>query len=192
MIDSAVNLLALQLNEFLKRNANVAHDIVRTSNLVEQNGNVVPDIDNKLVVFLVNVTKDPLPIQPASARSGATSRYIDSRPPVHLTLSVMVAANFNGRHYPDALKFLSNAIGFFQRRPVFDHDNTPELDGRIERLVLEIENLNLTDLSNLWGILSGKYVPSILYKVRMITFDTQDVTGQTPAIRASGTATQAA
>ncbi|MBI1395190.1 MAG: DUF4255 domain-containing protein [Betaproteobacteria bacterium] len=188
MIDSAVLALATQLNEFLRRNANVAYDIVRASNLVEQNGNVVPDIDNRLVVFLVNVTKEPLPINGGGRGTGGLGRYVNGNPPVHMTLSVMVAANFNGRHYPDALKFLSNAISFFQRHPVFDHANTPDLDHRIERLVLEIENLNITDLSNLWGILSGKYVPSILYKVRMVTFDTKDVISQTPPISAEDSA----
>ena len=189
MIDAVVHQLALRLNEFLRRNANVPYDIVCTSNLLEQNGNVAPDIDNKLVVFLVNVERDSLPFKPAAARGTANSRYVECNPPVHMTLAVMVAANFSGRHYPDALKFLSNTISYFQRHPVFDHTNTPELDDRIERLVLEIENLSLNDLSNLWGILSGRYVPSILYKVRMITFDTGDVISQIPAISAAETQT---
>lgn len=187
MIDTAIMALCAQLNEFLKRNANVAYDIVRPSNLVEQNGNVVPDVENRLVMFLVNVVRESLPYKGGSGTTGLT-RYVGGNPPVHMTLSVMVAANFSGRHYPDALKFLSNTVSFFQRRPVFDHANTPELDNRIDRLVLEVENLSITDLSNLWGILSGKYVPSILYKVRMVTFDTNDVISQTPPISSADAA----
>ena len=100
----------------------------------------------------------------------------------------MVAANFSGRHYPDALKFLSNSVSFFQRNPIFDHSNTPDLESRIDRLVLDIENLSITDLSNLWGILGGRYVPSILYRMRMVTFNARDVISQTPPISASDTA----
>lgn len=182
MIDAAVNVLATQLNDALKLNSNVAHNIARASNLFEQNGNVVADIDNSLVLFLVNVVKDTFPYTNAPERNSTSGRYVDSRPAVHMTLSVMVAANFSGRHYTDALKYLSQAISFFRLNPVFDRKSVPDMDARIERLFLDIENLGITDLSNLWGILGGKYVPSILYKVRMITFDSQEVIGQTPVI----------
>ena len=192
MIDSAVTQVAGQLNEFLKRHANVAYDIVRTSNLVEQNGNVVTDTENKVVVFLVNIEKETLPFKATGGRASGVARFADSSPSVHLNLSVMFAANFSGRHYPDALKFLSNTVSFFQRQPLFDHANTPELDSRIDRLVMEIENLTLTDLSNLWGIISGSYVPSILYKMRMVTFDARDIISQTPPISATDASAGAA
>lgn len=182
MIDAAVNVLATQLNDALKLNSNVAHNIARASNLFEQNGNVVADIDNSLVLFLVNVAKDTFPYTNAPERNATSGRHVDSRPAVHMTLSVMVAANFSGRHYTDALKYLSQAISFFRQNPVFDRKSVPDLDSRIERLLLDIENLGITDLSNLWGILGGKYVPSILYKVRMVTFDAHEVIGQTPVI----------
>ena len=93
----------------------------------------------------------------------------------------MVAGHFN--QYSEALKFVSNTISFFQRRPVFDHQNTPELDSKIDKLVLDIENLDIKDLSTLWGVLSGKYLPSILYKVRMIAFDAGDVMARVPTLR---------
>lgn len=185
MIDSALTQVAAQLNEFLGRHANVTYDIVRVSNLVDQGDKGVPDTDNKLLLFLVNVEREAYSFKSAAGRGGMGSRFAESNPPLHLNLSVMAAANFSGRHYPDALKFLSNTISFFQRHPVFDHANAPDLDNRIERLVLEIENLDTNDLSNLWGILGGKYVPSILYKMRMVTFDAHDVIAQSPPISAS-------
>ena len=186
MIDSAVTQVAGRLNEFLKRHANVTYDIVRTSNLSELDGTAVTDTENKVLVFLVNVERETLPFNNLPTRTGV-GRSADSSPSVHLTLSIMFAANFSGRHYPDALKFLANSVSFFQRNPIFDHSNTPDLESRIDRLVLDIENLSITDLSNLWGILGGKYVPSILYKMRMVTFNARDVISQTPPISASDT-----
>jgi len=56
--------------------------------------------------------------------------------------------------------------------------NTPELDPRIERLMLDIANLGIAELSNLWGVLSGKYVPSVLYRVRMVAVDLAQISGQ--------------
>lgn len=102
--------------------------------------------------------------------------------PLFLNFYVMFAGNFSGNNYMESLKFISNTISFFQRHPVFDHDNTPDLDPRIDKLVLDIQNLTIADLGNLWGILSGRYLPSILYKVRLAAFDSDDVMTQVPTV----------
>lgn len=172
MIHAAVSHIANQLNQFLKRTFDLGEDVVVLSNLLEQDGTVAPNINNKLVVFLVNVEKDP--VAPRQANIGSFD-LSSSYPPLFLNLYVMVAGNFGSSNYPEALKYLSNAASFFQRQPVFDHQITPELDRRISKLALDIENLNFQDLSSLWGALSGKYLPSILYKVRMVTFDSGDI-----------------
>jgi hypothetical protein len=94
----------------------------------------------------------------------------------------MFAATFSGVNYPEALKFISQTIAFFQGRPVIDHQNTPDLDPRIDKLMLDIENLNAAELSNLWGILRGTYMPSILYRMRMVTIDAGQWTAQVPGV----------
>jgi len=181
MIHSAISHIAAQLNQYLKRTFELNEDIVVLSNILEQDGNVAPHVNNKLVVCLVNIEKDPVPFRrPNGAHVGA-DRSIVNPSPVYLNLYLLVAGHFGS--YPEALKFISNTVGFFQRCPLFDHQNTPDLDRRIDKLILDIENLNIQDLSNLWGILSGKYLPSILYKVRMVAFDSGDVRSQTPTVQ---------
>lgn len=181
MIHSAVSHITSQLNQFLKRSFDLNEDVVVMSNILEQDGSLAPNVSNKLVVFLVNVEKETASSRPASF--GGFDRSASSYPPVFLNLYVMVAANFSCSNYAEALKFLSNTISFFQRQPVFDHQITPELDRRITKLVLDIENLNFQDLSSLWGTLSGKYQPSILYKVRMVSFDSGDILSQLSPIK---------
>lgn len=181
MIHAAVAHITSQLNQFLKRSFDLGEDVVVMSNILEQDGALASNIANKLVVFLVNIEKDTSPLrqQGSTGLGGAVASY----PPLFLNLYVMIAANFNSSNYPEALKFLSNAVSFFQRQPVFDHQSSPELDRRISKLTLDIENLNVQDLSSLWGALSGKYLPSILYKVRMVTFDAGDVMSQLSPIK---------
>ena len=133
-------------------------------------------------MFLINVEKDTTPLSPPNHETTGLDRSVVSYPPIYLNLYLMVAGHFNGNNYPEALKFLSNTISFFQRRPVFDHGNTPELDSRIDKLVLAIENLNIKDLSTLWSAITGKYLPSIIYKVRMVAFDSGDVRFRKPLI----------
>ena len=65
-------------------------------------------------------------------------------------------------------------------QPVFDKHSTPDLDSRIDKLVLDIENLNIQDLSNLWGLLGGRYLPSVYYRVRMVTIHPDNVVAQLP------------
>jgi hypothetical protein len=183
MIDAAINHIGSQLNQFLKRTFDLNENIVEISNILELDGNVASNVMNKLVVFLVNVEKDSVSFRQQQNRTAGSDRVPTSYPPVYLNLYVMVAGHFSGGNYPEALKFISNTISFFQRRPVFDHQNSPDLDKRIDKLILDIDNLSVQDLSHLWGILGGKYLPSILYKVRMVSFDSGDVRAQVHAIK---------
>ena len=106
----------------------------------------------------------------------------DTNLPIHLNLYLMFASYFSGSNYQEGLKFLSKTINYFQGQSVFDHQNSPGLDRNIDKLVLDIQNLSIDELSNLWGILSGKYLPSVLYKVRMVSYDENAVKGQTSVI----------
>jgi hypothetical protein len=180
MIHASLTHLANHLNQFLRYQYQLAEDIVAVSNLLAQDGTVAPHINNKVVVSLVNVEKDS-----TAHRAGGDARLLNSAvyaPPVYLNLYVIIAANFSGPNYPEALKFISSTISYFQRLPLFDHSTTPDLDNRIEKLVLDIENLKTHELSNLWTVLSGRYLPSVLYKVRMVAFDSHDLLRSVPNI----------
>ena len=182
MIDAAIRQIANQLNQFLKRSFDLNEDIVVISNILEQDGTVAPNVDNKLAMFLINVEKDTVPFRAQNNDTTGLHRSVVRYPPIYLNLYLMIAGHFNGNNYPEALKFLSHTISFFQRRPVLDHENTPEMDSRIEKLILDIQNLNIKDLSTLWSAITGKYLPSIIYKVRMVTFDADDVRLRRPVI----------
>jgi hypothetical protein len=191
MIDIAISHIAAQLNQSLRRNLQVGEDLVVVSNIVEQDGTLAQHVANKLVVSLVNIERDTLPHR-GNAHSGTSlGRMGQSPEPLYLNLLLMFAANFSGSNYVEALKFISATVAFFQGRPVLDHQSSPELDPRIERLVLEIENLALSDLSNLWSILSGKYVPSVLYRVRMVAVDSSQISAQVSRVGSPRIATGA-
>ena len=179
MINVAVQLLATQLNQYLRRTYNLGEDVVVVSNLLEIDGTVAVNVNNKLVVFLVNIEKDSVPFRQVSLHE-VGQREVQSSVPLYFNLHLMMAANFTGNNYHEALKFLSSTIIFFQKNHVINHQTAHEMDDRIEKLILDIENLSIQDLSNLWGSLGGKYLPSILYKVRMVAFDTEDVVGRIP------------
>lgn len=180
MIDTALAQIATSLNQSLRRGFGVSDDLVAVSSLLDQDGGVAAQAAGKLSVFVVNIERDTLPL--AVARAATGTRVGLAPPPVCLNLMVMFAAHFTGANYPEALKLISGTVAFFQSRPLFDHHNTPDLDPRIDRLALDIENLGFGDLGNVWGMLGGKYVPSVLYRVRMVSIDAGQVFADVPRI----------
>ena len=173
-----MRLIANELDQSLRLQTPGASNLVVLSNLVDAAGAAVPDAADKVAAFLVNIEREDVPTRTLQPIDAGQDRVGVLQPPVHLSLMVMFAANFSGSTYTEALKLIANTISFFQSRPVFNHSNTPALDDGIDQLSIEIENLGLSDLSNLWGVLGGRYVPSVLYRLRMITIDARRIEGQ--------------
>lgn len=182
MISAAIGHLAFQLNQQLKNNFQLVEEMVVVSSLVQLDGSVAPNATNKLVLTLVNIEKDTLPYRSDPNHRGRDDRLLQHSAPLFVNLYLMLSANFSADNYAEALKYISHAIAFFQQRPSFDQHNSPGLDERIDRLALDIENLPIAELNNLWSLLGGRYLPSMLYKVRMVTIDARALIGQAPVI----------
>lgn len=182
MIDAAIQHIAVELNQHLKRKFDLNEDLVVISNILEQDGSMATLVNDKIVISLVNIERDVLPYQKQDMVNVGARRTVTNAKPVFFNLYLIFASCFSGNNYREGLKFISNTIGFFQSQPTFDRQTSPGLDKRIDRLILDIENLSIHELSNLWGILSGKYLPSILYKVRMVTYDSRAVRSQVPVL----------
>jgi hypothetical protein len=182
MIEAALRLVASELDQSLRRRAFAGEGLVVLSNLTDFGGAAVPDTAGKVAAFLVNIEREVFPTRTLRTVDAGRDRLGLVQPPVHLNLFVMFAANFSGSTYNEALKLIGATIAFFQSRPVFTPANSPGMDPGIDQLSLEIENLNTTDLSNIWGILGGRYVPSVLYRMRMITIDSGALETQPPRV----------
>ncbi len=182
MIHAAISHTATALNQALGRAFTLSEELVVVSSLYEPDGSMAANVHNKLAVFLVNIERDTMPGQ-LPRQNPASGRQARLPAPVTLNLLLMFAANFSASNYTEALKFVASTIAFFQSRPVLDHHNTPGLDPRIDRLALDIENLGLSDLSNLWGTFGGRYMPSVLYRMRLVTLDAGQLDAQVPVVR---------
>lgn len=182
MIYAALQHLTQHLNQNLKRAYQLSEDIAVLAKPVENDGGCAPVATNKLALFLVNIEKDSMP-RPSQSNGKVASRSETHADALYLNLYVLLAANFESTNYAESLKYLSSAIAYFQHQSVFDHQSTPDLHGGIDKLVLDVENLRIQELSNLWGILGGKYQPSMLYKVRMIALGGGQIVSQPYSIR---------
>lgn len=131
-----------------------------------------PDVKNKAVLSLVNIEEDRIARQQENYVKTNTSTVYKS-PPIHLNLFILFSVN-RGR-YDECLNFLSNIIQFFQYQNVFTPITHPSLDSRIQKLMVDLHTLNFEQSNHLWSILGGKYLPSVMYKVRQLTLD-EDLT----------------
>ncbi|MDR3479531.1 MAG: DUF4255 domain-containing protein [Burkholderiaceae bacterium] len=168
MIDKALGFIVAELNAFLGVRYPSSEDHAVLASLTHPDGSAPPHTANRLVVSLVNLEREA-----SAATNGVSTRaeggYSRTSPALHLNLYILVTASFVN-NYPGALTFLSAALGFFQAKPNFDAQSSPAFPREMERLSLELVSLSIQELNNLWAILGAKYLPSAMYKVRMLTF----------------------
>jgi hypothetical protein len=166
MIDSALDAVTKDLNQFLKLKFQLSEDAAVISNLSNLDGSVAVKELNRIVLTLVNIQEDKI----ANLKSSPGSK-IGQNSPVFLNVHILVSSHFDEKLTKESLKFLSAAIAFFQNKAVFLPSNSPGLDNGIEKLIFEIVNLDFGQQSNLFSALGAKYLPSILYKMRMLVID---------------------
>lgn len=184
MIDKTLNFLAAELNGFLGARFPSKEEHAVVAGLSASDGTSAAKIENRLVLSLVNIERET-----AASAIGITARsdgsYARYQPPLHLNLYVLVSASFNS-NYGQALQFLGIALGFFQARTNFDALSGAGFPPELDRLSVEIVSLSIQELNNLWAILGTKYLPSALYKVRMLTLQENWMAGAVPAIADAG------
>ncbi len=179
MIYEALSCLTEDMNEYFRNKLKINEDKVVLSGLVNQDGTIAIQGENKIIATLVNIERETA--QKVNEKSLSNSLG-NMAPPLYLNVYVLFSAYFSSGNYPEALRFLSFTIGFFQHKNVFTKSNTPGLDLKIDKLTFEITDLNPDKLSNIWTTLGAKYMPSVLYKMRMLNIDESIVREYRPTV----------
>lgn len=175
MIYEALSCLTDEINEYFRNKLRISEDKVVLSGIINQDGTVAIQGENKIVITLVNIEKE--------STGGATGSTFANKPTaLNINLYVLFSAYFGSNNYPEALRFLSFIIAYFQGKNVFTPANTPRLDKGIDKLVFEIATITPEQLNNVWGSLGAKYMPSVIYKMRMLTFDESIIKEYRPVI----------
>lgn len=166
MIETVLQAAANELNEFFQLKFGISEKRVIISNLVNQDGSSAVKDENRIILSLVLIQEEKLGAYKASGSvsPGGTK-------PIAINLFLLFSASFNEKLNIDALKFISAVITFFQNKPVFTQQNTSGLSEGMEKLSFEIFNMTMQEQSNLWSTLGAKYLPSIVYRVRVISVD---------------------
>ena len=172
MLLESLKYIANDLDRFLKMRYDSQESRVVLGNIVDQDNSVPEGNRNKIILTLISLEQE-------SHRQRAVN-YIDTQegkvrtqPALSFNLDIMFSALFN--QYEEALKFLSDTIYFFQAKPVFNKENSPGLSPLFELLTLEVTKLTSSETYNLWASLGTKYIPSIPFKLRLLTYQSDAV-----------------
>lgn len=180
MIFEALTSMIDDINEHFRNKLKINEDKIILSGIVNQDGSLAVQGENKLLVTLVSVENDTTGAGNGNNLSSKAMANISSG--ININLHILFSAYFTSNNYPESLRFLSFIIAYFQGKNVFTRSNTPKMDNRIEKLIFKLENLGIERQNNVWTMLGAKYIPSVMYQVRMLTFDDSIVREYRPAI----------
>lgn len=176
MLDAAVTFLASEVNAYFRKRGVLAQaeDMVLPCMLVNDKGEwVLPE--QKIGLTLINIEEERVLREQVPERVYLDGSHVVLQPMLKLNLTILFAARFapNQEGYKKALSFLSHVLTFFQSHPTFSADSNPGLDSHIAKLNLELLSPTPEQLNQTWAYLGSKYLPSAIYRVRMVTL--QDI-----------------
>ncbi len=122
--------------------------------------------DGKIVLMLVNVEEERiLKAQlPREKRTGDQVQFLN--PEIKLNLLVVMAAPPGD--YETSLNNLARAMTYFQGNAFYDRKKLNDKLIGIDQLSIEMVTLSFEQQNQLWASLSTRYVPSVVYKIRLV------------------------
>ena len=173
-----------------------AGNISEVVSLIHPDGSPGFNDTNHIAIVLAGIEEEQIDSKYLRHRPAENNQLVELQPPVILNLNVLFVAHKT--FYLSALRDISNVIGFFQENPVFDQAHYPNLNARVtdplnkswqlvDRLTMRLHNLTFEQQNNLWASLGTKQMPSVVYKMRLLTiFSTRSKQNAVPITAISG------
>lgn len=191
VIENVMEFIKGQMNEYIKIQAQ-ENELVKIGALISGSGNTVQNED-QIYLSLVKIEEENLIGKYPHFAKGSDGKDRKLKPPVSINLLLLFSATH--KEYLTALSAISYVMGFFQTHHVFDAQNYPDFNDKlnlksnqfVEKLIFEHHHLTMEQHNNLWASLGAKYMPSVLYKMRMLTFFDQGGEKAEPIKEINGT-----
>lgn len=168
MISEALNAIVKLINATKWPAQTPAPLIFDNISRVNDSSTFTSDLQDKLVMSIVNIEEER--IAKTQDNYFIQNNKVQYRnPPYHLNFTLLFSATHK---YETALPLLEDVLLFFQKKNVFTPENTPELmtaAPEVEMMIFDMMNINLEQVHQLWSTLGGHYMPSFIFKLRMLT-----------------------
>lgn len=169
MIHDVFEVLANDINRFLKSKHNITEDKVVISSIMTAEGSIAVLEPDKIVMSMVGIEVDRSKSNSINYKKTRKGDFIKELPAVNANVNILFSAYFSSENYLEGLKFITSIIAYFQSSSSnFTPQNLPGLQGITDRFTTEIITLNAHELSNLWGVMGAKYMPSVLYRLKSL------------------------
>jgi hypothetical protein len=175
MIDTVLQFTANSLDQFVRNQFGLNESKVLINNLIEADGSVPKPNQNKLVISMINIAQETNRQFYVRNQRLADGSFSNVRRPERYNIDLLVSSSFDD--YTETLKFLNSGIQFFQINPVVNSSSYSNLPEGIDRLEFEVEKISYFEMHNLWSAMGAKYVPSVIYKMRLITIESENTQG---------------
>src|ERR1051325_1273607 len=186
MIRTALEFVRKTLEVYMVERENDTYtegNVVDLKSIVLPNGTIDTTDTTHITVMLVGVDEERREGKRPQYIPTADKQFLRLNPPVEVDLVVLFVAH--NKSYTAALRGLSDVLGFFQASPVFDATRYPALNASvtnadetpwrlISRLSFSLCSMTFEQQNNLWAMLGSKYMPSVVYRMKMLTvFETR-------------------
>ncbi len=128
---------------------------------------------------LINICQESS-LKNHNMRSRSGSDFERKAPKQSYNVDIMFSAHSG--NYEESLKLLSETINYFQSSHYFDHSIAPDLPTGFERISISVLDSDLGDMLHFWSAHGSSYVPSIAYRVRLVTFDGGEIKELVPHV----------
>lgn len=181
MIARIAGHIVSELNDYFSLLSPVSTEHVAADSLFDLEGGANSKIKNKLTFSLVNIEQDrtyhSLNIQ---KKDGEGKNQI-IKPEVMVNVYFLMISNFSD--YEESLKAISRVIAFFQHRNSFDipKEASPSSTAT-SHVIFEMVSMSFEQQNHLWGMLGGKYMPSVMYKAGIVDIQDERVEAIAPPV----------
>ncbi|EGV18798.1 hypothetical protein ThimaDRAFT_1602 [Thiocapsa marina 5811] len=181
MIFKVLEFLRSEIDEHLMSRFEVSESIAVLSNLVDRDGTPAANIDDKIVLTLAKVERVAAVAPPLASYRPDGNQSMLTEKTLPLNLSLLISAT--SKHYPEALKHLSETLTFLQACSFFTSENASKLPDEVQRIAVDLVDLDFQQLNNLWGIFGNRYIPSVLFNLRLVLLTRRDSADSVSPIR---------
>ena len=126
-------------------------------------------LNNSISLSLLNIEQELSNRNPMAQKEVIDGKVYKQNPAVNINLQIIFIANFQ-KDYINELNYITKIIEFFQQKSSFTSANTEGLENlKIEKLSFKLNTLPLERQGNIWNMIGAKYMPSVVYKVGLLT-----------------------
>ena len=186
MIDKVLDFIITQLDGYLRQKSDpsVSDPFIQLANVAWMDSETTTATSaNSANAFisLVNIEEDRISKSSENFQRNPNGAIVYKSPKIFLNLYLLFSVNLSV--YEESLKRLSFIIQFFQYQNVFTPLSNPgdaqhPFPDSIDELIFDLYTLSFQDLNNLWGIMGSKYLPSVMYKMRLIIIDENSISAE--------------